>query len=66
MASLMLAALAARLTISLTARSVSRPPCLRLANTGSLAPASPRSDNNERLTDRRQQHLVHLADIASD
>ena len=30
-------------TMAWTARSVSRPPPLRLANTGSLAPASPRS-----------------------
>jgi hypothetical protein len=41
---------AARLTMPLTARSVSRPPPLRLGNTGSLAPASPRSDRSERLT----------------
>jgi hypothetical protein len=37
--------------IKLTTRSVSRSPS-RLANVGSLAPASPRSDNRERLRSR--------------
>src|SRR5262249_37882184 len=40
---------AVRFTIPCTARAVSRPP-LRLANTGSLAPASPRNVSSDRLT----------------
>jgi hypothetical protein len=41
---------AARLTIPSTARSVSLASVFRLANTASLAPASPRSDSSDRLT----------------
>jgi hypothetical protein len=40
---------AVRFTIPCTARAVSRPP-LRLANTGSFAPASPRNVSSDRLT----------------
>ena len=42
------------------------PPPLRLANTGSLAPASPRSDSSGAAHDLGQQHLADLAALAQD
>src|SRR5215475_12286789 len=56
---------AVRFTIPCTARAVSRPP-LRLANTGSFAPASPRSVRQRSADDLRQEHLARLLTLAQD
>jgi hypothetical protein len=65
-ASLMPALAAARLTMALTLRSVSLPPPIRLRNTASLLPASPRRERRARLTISGSSTWAHLAALAQD